>query len=203
MVLHWTRLSLAVIVTAIAVPASGLLASGPPPVDEATTQQLTVAARTMLQRRSDALIQQIRVSPMPSEVLGVRFSPQMAQNQEEALRKLETSNRAPVEGGPPYTAARTRLKAARVTRVGDRLTLDATEYTEVDYQTPAGRQAVNQVIRRRFEFATQAGQFVLVGERVVDPAASPINDPEQPTPSPHPEPSSTARPTPHPSPASH
>lgn len=201
MVLQWTRLGLAVGVLAacVAVPSSAALLASPRPVDDATTQQLTVAARTMLQRRTEALIQAgatARARELPSEVLGVRISPRLVQAQTEALRDLEARNRAPVEGGPPFTAARTRLKAGRVTRNGDMITLDATEYTEVDYQTPAGRRAMTQSVRRRFEFAAQGGQLVLVGERVVDPAATPINDPDRPQapPTAHPSPHATPGP---------
>ncbi|REE98298.1 hypothetical protein [Thermomonospora umbrina] len=181
------RAGLAVVMLAgcVVVPSSHVLPTGPAGVDEETTQQLTAAARTMLERRTQALVQaSSRARPLPAEVLGVRISPRLARAQQEALRRLETRNRAPVAGGPPFTAAHTRLKGATVTRDGDRFTLDATEYTEVRYATPGGGGAVTQRVRRRFEFATENGRLTLVGEWVIDPDASPINDPGRPLPSP-------------------
>ncbi|ACY99701.1 MULTISPECIES: hypothetical protein [Thermomonospora] len=151
--------------------------AGPVTVDEETKQQLTAAARTMLERRTEALVQRSRTRPLPSEVLGVRIAPELARRQQEALRRLKTRNRAPLPGGPPFTAARTRLEEATVVHEGDRITLEATEYTEVEYATPAGERAMTQRVRRRFEFATEGGRITLVGEQVVDPDADPINDP--------------------------
>jgi hypothetical protein len=88
-----------------------------------------------------------------------------------------------VEGGPPFTAARTHLEVGSVVREGNRITLEAIEYTEVAYVTPAGERAMTQQVRRRFEFAAEGGRITLVGEHVVDPDASPINDPDEPPPS--------------------
>ncbi|HEX2316028.1 MAG TPA: hypothetical protein VHJ17_19945 [Thermomonospora sp.] len=207
MVRRWSRragLAALVLAGCVAVPASAVLPAGPATVDEETKQQLTAAARAMLERRTEALVQASRARPLPSEVLGVRISPRVAQAQREALRRLETRNRAPVAGGPPFTAARTRLQAATVIRDGDRITLEATEYTEVRYVTPAGGGAVTQQVRRRFEFATEDGRITLVGEWVVDPGASPINDPGRPLPpppSPAPAPRTATPSSPSPSPS--
>jgi hypothetical protein len=174
---HWIRLGL-VVAVALATPSAAARLDDPAQVDVTTKEQLTVAARVMLERRSEALVDRAR--PLPAEVFGVRIAPQVASAQEDALRRLEGRNRAPVEGGPPFTSARTRLQPGRATRAGDRITLDATEYTEVRYQTPQGERAMRQRVRRRFEFTAGGGELVLVGERVVDPTASPINDPERP-----------------------
>ncbi|MBA9008048.1 hypothetical protein HNR21_006930, partial [Actinomadura cellulosilytica] len=107
---------------------------------------------------------------------------------------------APVPGGPPFTDARTRLTDASVVRHGDRITLDATEYTEVHYVTPEGRRAVTQRVRRRFEFAVELDRITLVGERLIDPHAAPINDPDRPMPPVPPEPPAPVTPA-SPSPA--
>ncbi|SEG90663.1 hypothetical protein SAMN04489712_1272 [Thermomonospora echinospora] len=184
------------------LPSSTARPGGPVSVDEETAQQLTAAARTMLERRTEALVQQSRTRSLPAEVLGVRISPRLVREQQEALRRLETRNRAPVAGGPPFTAARTRLTVAAAVRDGDRIILDATEYTEMEYATPAGERAMTQQVRRRFEFSAEGGRFVLVDEHVVDPDASPINDPDGPPPAPPapPEPSSPPQTPPSPSP---
>src|SRR5690606_30079395 len=76
-----------------------------PDVDPDVTRQLTIAANTLLQRRSEALVQrhQRDRTSAPSEVYGVRISPRVARSQERAVRELENRNRAPVEGGPAFT----------------------------------------------------------------------------------------------------
>lgn len=175
MVRQWTRAGLAVAAMAACavLPASSVVGAPDPTVDADTTEQLTVAARTLLQHRSQALVQRRNHEPgAPAEILGVRISPSLARIQERALRELENRNRAPVEGGPAYTGARTRLESGRAVRAGDRITLEATEHTEVRYRT--GK--VTQSVRRRFEFTTRDEQITLVGERVLDPSAHPVND---------------------------
>lgn len=183
------RAALAVLLAGcVIVPSSAVRHDGPPGVDRETERQLTVAARTMLEHRTEALVQRVRARSLPVEVLGVRISPQLVRAQQEALRRLEIRNRAPVPGGPPFTDAETRLTDASVVRRGDRITLDATEYTEVHYVTPQGRRAMTQRVRRRFEFTVGPDRITLVGERLIDPDAAPINDPDRPMPviSPHP-----------------
>ncbi|MFG2002529.1 hypothetical protein ACGFNU_25570 [Spirillospora sp. NPDC048911] len=169
-------LAMALVIAACVVLPSSAPASSRPTVDDETKQQLTVAARSLLERRSQALVEQPRrhAKQSPSEVLGVRISPMVVRNQDRALRELANRNRAPVEGGPAYTGARTRLKADRAVRTGDRITLEATEHTEVRYEN--GR--LTQSVRRRFEFTTQGEQITLVAERVLDPAVHPLNDPD-------------------------
>ncbi|WP_131739786.1 hypothetical protein [Actinomadura roseirufa] len=178
MVRQLTRAGLAVAAAACALlSASSAVRPPAPTLDADTTRQLTAAADTLLQRRSQALVQRRhRDAGTPAEVLGVRISPRLATVQERAVRELETRNRAPVAGGPAYTGARTRLDGGRAVRSGDRITLEAVEHTEVRYDT--GK--VTQSVRRRFEFRTRGEQITLVGERVLDPAARPVNDPALP-----------------------
>ncbi|WP_395111612.1 hypothetical protein [Actinomadura sp. SCN-SB] len=145
-------------------------------VDRETERQLTVAASTLVRLRSQALVPKSRNERrrrMPPEVLGVAISPNLARAQERALRELENRNRAPVEGGPAFTGARTRLEPARTIRTGDRITLEAIEHTEVRY----GGGKVTQSIRRRFEFMTRGDRITLLDEQVVDRGTHPINDP--------------------------
>ncbi|MEU6749746.1 hypothetical protein ACQPZ8_44525 [Actinomadura nitritigenes] len=172
---HWTRAGLAVALACCLAAPSSAVRSGPSAVDAVTTRQLTAAAGTLLQGRSEALVQRhARPHPeVPTEVLGVRISPRVARVQERAFRELENSNRAPVEGGPAYTGARTSLDARRAVRTGDRITLDAVEHTVVRYRT--GK--VTQSVPRRFDFRQRGDDIVLVGERVLDPKAQPVNDP--------------------------
>ncbi|WP_175596075.1 hypothetical protein [Thermomonospora catenispora] len=177
------RAALAVLLAGcVILPSSTVRHDGPARVDQETERQLTVAARTMLEHRTEALVQRVRARSLPSEVLGVRIAPQVVRAQQEALRRLETRNRAPVPGGPPFTDAETRLTDASVVRRGDRITLDATEYTKIHYLTPQGRRAVTQRVRRRFEFTVGPDRITLVGERLIDPDATPINDPDRPMP---------------------
>ncbi|KAB2351663.1 hypothetical protein [Actinomadura rudentiformis] len=173
-----TRSGLAMVLAIAAcvmLPSSAPVVSRPT-VDDETKQQLTVAARSLLERRSEALVQKPRRRDRqsPSEVLGVQISPVVVRNQDRALRELANRNRAPVEGGPAYTGARTRLRADRAVRTGDRITLEATEHTEVRYENGS----LTQSVRRRFEFTTQGEQITLVGERVLDPSVHPVNDPD-------------------------
>ncbi|MBT2210608.1 MULTISPECIES: hypothetical protein [Actinomadura] len=174
----WTRTGLSVVLAGcVLVPASSAVREPSPRVDADTTRQLTAAARALLVRRSEALVQRRhRDRRAPTEVLGVRISPGVARVQERAVRELENRNRAPVEGGPAYTGARTRLDGGEAIRTGDRITLEAVEHTEVRYDTGS----LVQSVRRRFEFRTRGEQITLVGERVLDPAAHPVNDPEPP-----------------------
>ena len=175
MVRHWTRLGLALAMAACALPSSSVLNSGALTVDEYTRRQLTAAAGTLVRYRSQALVHSNRERRrIPHEVLGVVISPQLARVQESAVRELENRNRAPVAGGPAFTGARTRLDAARAVREGDRITLDAVEHTEVRY----GSGKLVQSVRRRFEFTAVGDAITLTGERVVDPDARPINDPD-------------------------
>jgi hypothetical protein len=177
MVRHRTRLGLALLaMAACAVPPSSAVGLGAPTVDEDTRRQLTVVASTLVEYRSQALVQKNRHDRrhVPTEILGVSISPRLARVQERAVRELENRTRAPVEGGPAFTGARTRLDAARAVRTGDRITLDAVEHTEVRYET--GK--VTQSVRRRFEFTAAGETITLTGERVVDPGARPINDPD-------------------------
>ncbi|GAA2301884.1 hypothetical protein AB0C84_36190 [Actinomadura sp. NPDC048955] len=179
MVRPWPRAGLAVALAAcLLAPSSGV--RGPTPaVEDYVTRQLTVAANTYLARRSQALVQKDgrdRRAAAPTEVLGVRISPSLVRSQEKAVRELETRNRAPVEGGPAYTGARTRLDEGRAVRTGDRITLEAVEHTEMRYGR-GGRGKVTQSVRRRFEFRASGEQITMVGERVLDPAAHPVNDP--------------------------
>jgi hypothetical protein len=172
------------LVVALAVCGAALQSSDVPArrplVDRETTRQLTEAASTLLQQRSAALVQAGRHDrAAPEEVLGVRISPRLAQAQDRAVHELENRNRAPVQGGPAYVGARTRLEPERAVRTGDRITLEATERTEVQYEN--GR--LTQSVRRRFEFTTRDEQITLVGEGVLDPGAHPLNDPDQGVPS--------------------
>ncbi|MFC9969382.1 hypothetical protein ACFVH6_00610 [Spirillospora sp. NPDC127200] len=175
---HRTRLGLAfALAGCVLLPSSGVL-PGRPVLDAETTRQLTAAARALVQDRSQALVARRDRDRKPiDEVLGVRISPKVAGVQERAVRELRTRNRAPVEGGPAFTGVRTTLAADRALRRGDRITLEATEHTEVRYDT--GRFV--QSVRRRFEFTTRDRRLTLVGEGVLDPAARPVNDPERPT----------------------
>jgi hypothetical protein len=172
---HWTRAGLAaVLACCLLAPSSGARTS--PVVEDYTTRQLTVAANTLLQRRSEALVQRRRHPhrEVPTEVLGVTISPHVVRTQERAVRELENGSRAPVPGGPAYTGARTSLDARRAVRSGaGRITLEAVEHTVVRY----GTGKVTQSVRRRFDFRTRGEQIILVGERVLDPAAHPVNDP--------------------------
>jgi hypothetical protein len=178
MVRPWPRAGLAVALAAcLAAPSSGVRRDSPA-VEDYLTRQLTAVASTFLQRRSQALVPHHDRDrrDMPTEVLGVRISPKLARSQARAVRELETRNRAPVEGGPAYTGARTRLDPARAVRSGDRITLEAVEHTEVRY----GGGKVVQSVRRRFVFRTRGEQITLVAERVLDPDAHPVNDPVTP-----------------------
>jgi hypothetical protein len=168
-------LVLAVAACAGLIPATVPLA--PPTVDAETERQLTVAASALVGLRSQALVQRDRTDRpprLPTEVLGVTISPRLVRAQERALRELENLGRAPVEGGPAYTGARTRLEPDRAIRSGDRITLDAVEHTEIRY----GTGKVTQSIRRRFEFTTEGERITLTDERVVDRDAHPVNDPD-------------------------
>ncbi|GAA4064881.1 hypothetical protein [Actinomadura miaoliensis] len=165
-------LAAAVLAACVTLPSSAVLDERPF-VDADITHQLTVAARAVLQYRSEALVQRARPEEVPTEVLGVRISPRLARQQHRAARELQNRSRAPVEGGPPYTGARTRLEPERAIRTGDRITLDATEHTEVRYET--GK--VTQSVRRRFDFTVDGPQVTLVDEHVRDPEARPVNDP--------------------------
>ncbi|MQY07367.1 hypothetical protein [Actinomadura macrotermitis] len=169
--------SAAVVTACGALLPSSAVHPGRPVVDAETTRQLTAAARTLIQLRSAALVQRgHRDRRPPAEILGVLISPGVARGQERAVQELENRNRAPVAGGPVYTAARTRLDPDRAVRLGDRITLDATEHTEVRYETGA----LTQSVRRRFEFTALGPRIVLVREGVLDPAAHPLNDPADP-----------------------
>jgi hypothetical protein len=196
---------LAALACCVAVPSSARPSR--PSVDADTTRQLTVAASALLDFRSQSLVERRRQDRRaPTEVLGVKISPDLAENQERAVRELANRNRAPVPGGPAYVAAKTRLSADRAVRHGDHITLDVTEHTDLSY----GDGRIEQSVRRRFEFERRGEQLVLVGERVTDPKAHPMNDPEPtdepspPEPSPAPEPSEPPAPgpvTPDPSPS--
>ncbi|MFC4910596.1 hypothetical protein [Actinomadura gamaensis] len=191
MVRHWSR---AVLVTALAccvvVPSSGR--PNRPSVDADTRRQLTVAASALLDFRSQALVERRRQDRRPpTEVLGVKIAPDLAEDQQRAVRELANRNRAPVPGGPAYVAARTRLSADRAVRRGDHITLDVTEHTDLSY----GGGRIEQSVRRRFEFVRKGEQLVLVGERVTDPGAHPVNDPDPPSDEPTP-PETTTPPEP-------
>jgi hypothetical protein len=175
MVRPWPRAGLAVVLAACLLAPSSTVRRDDPVVEDYVTEQLTVAASTYLQRRSQALVQKPDRGSRaaPTEVLGVRISPGLVRSQERAVRELETRNRAPVEGGPAYTGARTRLEGGHAFRTGDRITLEATEHTEMRY----GSGKVTQSVRRRFVFRARGEQITLVGERVMDPGAHPVNDP--------------------------
>lgn len=178
MVRPWRRAGLAVALAACLLAPSSTVRRENPAVEDYVTEQLTVAANTFLQRRSQALVPKHDRDPraMPTEVQGVRISPALVRSQERAVRELETRNRAPVEGGPAYTGARTRLDASSAVRTGDRITLEAVEHTEVRY----GGGKVTQSVRRRFVFRTRGEQITMVAERVLDPDAHPVNDPVSP-----------------------
>lgn len=177
MVRPWTRAALAAAALACCAVLPSSTGSARHTLDAYTTRQLTVAANSLLQRRSEALVdRRARDRAAPPDVLGVRLSPSLAQVQERAVRELETRNRAPVEGGPEYTGARTRLDSGRAVREGDRITLEATEHTEVRYRSGA----LTQSVRRRFDFMTRGPEITLIGERVLDPSAHPVNDPDRP-----------------------
>ncbi|WP_158588116.1 hypothetical protein [Actinomadura logoneensis] len=206
MVRHWSRaVLLAALAVCVVVPSSARPSR--PSVDADTTRQLTVAAGALLDFRSQTLVERRRHDRRPpTEVLGVKIAPDLAENQERAVRELTNRNRAPVPGGPAYVEAKTRLSADRAVRHGDRITLDVTEHTDLSY----GNGRIEQSVRRRFEFERRGGQLVLVGERVTDPGARPVNDPDptdepspqQPSPTPEPsEPSAPAPATPEPSPS--
>lgn len=175
MVRPWRRAGLAVVLAACLLAPSSTVRREDPAVDDYVTKQLTVAARTFLQSRSQALVQKGDRDrrATPTEVLGVRISPRLVRSQERAVRELETRNRAPVEGGPAYTGARTSLDGEHAFRTGDRITLEAVEHTEMRY----GSGKVTQSVRRRFVFRARGEQIILVGEHVLDPGAHPVNDP--------------------------
>ncbi|OLT37306.1 hypothetical protein BJF79_29860 [Actinomadura sp. CNU-125] len=148
---------------------------GAPRMDHETTEQLTIVAKTLLQHRSQALVQtrDRERSRLPEEILGVRISPGVATAHARTVRELENRNRAPVEGGPAYTGAKTTLEEVEAVRRGDTVTLEAVEHTVVKYDSGKVRQDV----RRRFEFKDIDGRLTLIGERVLDPGAHPVNDP--------------------------
>lgn len=172
------RVVLAAVLIGCALPPSSSAVQASPVVDAATTRQLTIAANTLLQHRSQALVpRHHRDRRAPTEILGVKIAPGVARVQERAVRELEQRNRAPVEGGPAYTGARTRLSPRRATREGDRIMLEAVEHTEVRY----GTGKLVQEIRRRFEFRTRGEQITLIGEHVLDPSARPLNDADTPS----------------------
>lgn len=177
MVRLWTRAVLAVALAAacLLLPSAEIRRGAPPRMDHETTEQLAAVAKTLLQHRSQALVQtrDRERSRLPEEILGVRISPQVARGHARAVRELEGRNRAPVEGGPAYTGAKTTLDAASAVRDGDVVTLEAVEHTVVRYDTGKVRQDV----RRRFEFRDIGGRLTLIGERVLDPDARPVNDP--------------------------
>ncbi|MBX6766005.1 MAG: hypothetical protein IRY90_02415, partial [Actinomadura rubrobrunea] len=105
------RLGLAAVaLAACATLSSSAVIDDSPTVDADTTRQLTIAARALLQYRSEALVQRPRSRQAPTEVLGVRIAPHLARLQARAVRELQNRGRAPVEGGPPYTSARTTLE---------------------------------------------------------------------------------------------
>ncbi|MBE1533705.1 hypothetical protein [Actinomadura algeriensis] len=170
------RAVLAVAVAAACLPASSsAVRLGTPRMDHETTEQLTFVARTLLRQRSQALVQtrDRDRSRLPEEILGVRISPRVARAHARTVRELENRNRAPVEGGPAYTGAKTTLEEIEAVRHGDVVTLEAVEHTVVKYDTGKVRQDV----RRRFEFKDIDGRLTLVGEQVLDPGAHPVNDP--------------------------
>ncbi|WP_433474538.1 hypothetical protein ACQPZP_38285 [Spirillospora sp. CA-142024] len=175
MVRPWPRVGLAVVLAACLLAPSSTVRRDDPVVEDYVTEQLTVAANTYLQRRSQALVQKHDRDPRatPTEVQGVRISPRLVRSQERAVRELETRNRAPVAGGPAYTGARTRLDDGHAVRSGDRIMLEAVEHTEMRY----GSGKVTQSVRRRFDFRARGEQLIMVGERVLDPGAHPVNDP--------------------------
>ncbi|MBW8484716.1 hypothetical protein [Actinomadura parmotrematis] len=165
---------------AVLLAACALLAPSSTPhrdrpfVDAETTHQLVAAARTLLQLRSSALVERGHHERRPpAEILGVVISPRVAQAQERAVQELETRNRAPVAGGPPYLDVRTTLGDGRAVRRGDRITLEATERTAARYRTGE----LTQSVRRRFDFAAVGTRLVLIGEGLLDPGARPLNDP--------------------------
>ncbi|RAY12179.1 hypothetical protein DPM19_26005 [Actinomadura craniellae] len=175
-----TRLFLAAALIAgcAALPSSSAR-TVPEPVDESTREQLATAARTVLQKRNDALVHRVKSRSVPAEVAGVRLAPELVRRQRRAVRELETHNRAPVPGGPPYIAVRTRLGIDQVIRAGDRIVLDATEFTEARYESPGGRRAVTQRVRRRFEFRARGERLTLLREHLLDSGARPFNDPSR------------------------
>ncbi|SFN79729.1 MULTISPECIES: hypothetical protein [Actinomadura] len=175
MVRPWPCAGLAVVLAACLLAPSSTVRRENPPVEDYVTEQLTVAARAYLQRRSQALVQKgdRDRGDAPTEIQGVRISPRLVRSQESAVRELEARSRAPVEGGPAYTGARTSLDGGHAFRTGDRITLEAVEHTEMRY----GSGKVTQSVRRRFVFRTRGEQITLVGERVLDPGAHPVNDP--------------------------
>ncbi|GAA0596217.1 hypothetical protein [Actinomadura livida] len=178
MVRPWLRAGLAFTLSACLLAPSSADRRTDPDVDADVTRQLTIAAGTLLQHRSQALVQKHNRdhTSAPREVYGVRISPRLARSQERAVRELQNRNRAPVEGGPAYTGARTSLDGGHAVREGDRITLEAVENTVVRY----GSGKVTQSVRRRFVFETEGQQITLVAERVLDPDARPVNDPFEP-----------------------
>lgn len=174
MVRPWPRVGLTVALAACLLAPSSTVRRESPVVDADVTRQLTIAAGTLLRHRSQALVQKHHrdSTAVPREVYGVRISPRLARSQERAVRELENRNRAPVEGGPAYTGARTRLDGGHAVRKGDRITLEAVEHTVVRY----GGGKLTQSVRRRFVFRTRGEQITMIAERVLDPDAHPVND---------------------------
>ncbi|GAA2451529.1 hypothetical protein GCM10010191_82050 [Actinomadura vinacea] len=173
---RWRYLGLALATAFCVVPPSSTIGIDRPTVDSETREQLTVAASSLVQFRSRALVRKVSHDPerVPTEVMGVAIAPRLARVQERAVRDLENRNRAPVEGGPAYTGARTRLADARAVRAGDHITLDAVEKTEIRHE--AGKLV--QSVRRRFDFVASGDRIILTGERVLDAEAQPVNDPD-------------------------
>ncbi|TDE30945.1 hypothetical protein [Actinomadura sp. 6K520] len=178
MVRPWLRAGLVFALAACLLAPSSAVRRVDPDVDADVTRQLTIAAGTLLRHRSQALVLKHHRdhAPAPREVYGVRISPRLARSQERAVRELQNRNRAPVEGGPAYTGARTSLDGGHAVRKGDRITLEAVENTVVRY----GSGKVTQSVRRRFVFQTRGQQITLVAERVLDADARPVNDPFAP-----------------------
>ena len=175
----WPRVGLTAVLAACLLVPSSAVRWETPPVDDDVTRQLTIAANSLLQHRSQALVQKQHrdAADSPREVYGVRISARLARSQERAVRELENRNRAPIEGGPAYTGARTSLDGGHAVREGDRITLEAVENTVVRY----GSGKVTQSVRRRFEFRARGEQITLIAERVLDPDARPVNDPVAPS----------------------
>jgi hypothetical protein len=174
----WTRrlLAAAALVAGCAALPPAAARPTPTPVDASTREQLVAAAHTVLQKRNEALVRRVKTRSVPAEVVGVRLAPEVVDRQRRAVRELETRNRAPVPGGPRYTAVRTRLGIDKVVRTGDRIVLEVTEFTEARYESPRGRPAVTQRVRRRFDFLSRDDRLTLVDERLLEPGARPLND---------------------------
>lgn len=174
---RWPLAGLTVALAACLAAPSSAVRREVPAVDADITRQLTIAAGSLVERRSQALVQRRRHDRRaPAEVYGVRIAPTLARSQERAVRELEGRGRAPVAGGPAYTGARTSLDGGRAVQKGNRITLEAVEHTEVRY----GGGKVTQSVRRRFLFRLRGAEITLVGERVLTPGARPVNDPATP-----------------------